>query len=288
MGSRGERSTRRRHRRRRASRTRAPRCGRLEANAWVVSLGLGVAACGAPGPVEPRAAPGELTLATYNVFFEAVDDADTVAAVGETGADVVLLQEVTARWQEVLEARYREPYPHRLFAPEGGAGGLGVLSRFPLRDLKHVPPLFKHPAWLVRVQAPWAELNVLNVHLRASRRAGQDIVSGLLSQSSDHELELRAFLDACDVLPEVVAGDFNDEPHEGGVAWLERRGFVDALERHHPGDPTFRVLGGLYSSTLDHILLDVGWSAADAWVLHRGNSDHWPLVARLRSARALR
>ena len=82
-----------------------------------------------------------------------------------------------------------------------------------------------------------------------------------------------------------MAGDFNDEPHEGGVAWLERRGFVDALERHHPGAPTFRALGGLYASTLDHILLDVGWSATDAWVLHRGRSDHWPLVARLRSAR---
>jgi endonuclease/exonuclease/phosphatase (EEP) superfamily protein YafD len=67
---------------------------------------------------------------------------------------------------------------------------------------------------------------------------------------------------------------------------LERRGFVDALERHHPGEPTWRALGGLYASTIDHILLGAGLSADEAWVLHRGNSDHWPLIVRVRSSGA--
>jgi endonuclease/exonuclease/phosphatase (EEP) superfamily protein YafD len=244
-----------------------------------VSLG----ACDAPGPVEPAPRAGELTLATFNVYFPAAEDEATAAALGETNADVILLQEISPRWQHVIDRRYGGAYPFQLFAPAGGAGGLGVISRFPLRDLGLLAPVLRHPAWLIGVLTPAGDVTVLNVHLRASRRRGQNIVSGLLGLSSDHELEMRSFLSACSQPPDIIAGDFNDGPHAGAVAWLERRGFIDALERHHPGEPTWRVLGGLYSSTLDHILIGAGLSAADALVLHRGNSDHWPLVSRLRS-----
>ena len=242
-----------------------------------------LAACDAPGPRARPAPAAELTLATFNIYFPAADDAETVAAVGETSADVILLQEVSARWQSALEQRYADVYPYRLFAPASGAGGLGALSRFPLRDRGLLRPVLKHPAWLVAVSTPIGELNLLNVHLRASARPGQDLVSGLLGLSSDHELEMRAFLDLCGVEPDVVAGDFN-EAQDGAVAWLVQRGFVDALSRHHAGEPTWRALGGLFSNALDHVLSNRALFAADAWVLRRGNSDHWPLIVRLRRA----
>jgi endonuclease/exonuclease/phosphatase (EEP) superfamily protein YafD len=245
----------------------------------------GVVGCSeAAGPVERPALPGELTLATFNVYFPAADDADTVATVGELGADVILLQEISPRWQVVLEQRYHESYPYRLFAPAGGAGGLGVLSRFPLRDEGFLKAPIKHPAWLVGVHTPLGDLHVLNVHLRASKRPGQNLLSGLFSRSSDHELEIRAFFAASRAPPDVVAGDFNEGPSGSAIKWLLGRGFVDALEQHRPGEPTFRTLGGLYATTLDHVLLGEGLSTVDAWVLRRGNSDHWPVVVRLRRA----
>ena len=236
------------------------------------------------GPVERPRLPGEFTLATFNVYFPAADDAETVATVGELGADVILLQEISPRWQQVLEQRYGESYPYRLFAPAGGAGGLGVLSRFPLRDEGLLAPPIKHPAWLVGVVTPAGDLHLLNVHLRASKRPGQNVLSGLFSRSSDHELEIRTFLAACRAPPQVVAGDFNEGPRGAAVQWLVQRGFADALEQHHPGEPTFRALGGLYTSTLDHVLLGPELTTIDAWVLRRGNSDHWPLIVRLRRA----
>ena len=231
-------------------------------------------------------APGELTLATFNLHFEAAEDTETVAAVGELAADIVLLQEVSPRWQEVLEQRYGTRYPHRLFAPARGAGGLGVLSRFPLLDQGLLAAPIHHPAWLVAAHTPAGELHLLNVHLRASRRRGQSLLAGLYSMSSDHELELRHFLENARVAPQVIAGDFNEGPHGAAVRWLLARGFSDALQQHQPGVPTFRALGGLYTSTFDHVMLAAELIAVDAWVVRRGSSDHWPLVVRLRRARA--
>jgi endonuclease/exonuclease/phosphatase (EEP) superfamily protein YafD len=238
----------------------------------------------APRPAARPALPGELLVATFNIYFPAADDAETVAAVGETAADVVLLQEVSPRWQQVLEERYSVTYPYRLFAPAGGAGGLGVLSRFPLVDEGLLAAAIRHPAWLVGVHTPAGELHVLNVHLRSSRRPGEPLLPGLFSMSSDHEREIRTFLGAARVAPQIVAGDFNEGPRGGAVSWLVQHGFVDALEQHAPGASTFRTLGGLYSSTLDHVLIGAELRATDAWVLERGNSDHWPVVARLRRA----
>jgi hypothetical protein len=60
------------------------------------------------------------TVASFNLYFPASDDPSTIEAVGETGADVVFLQEVSPRWQSVLDQRYRELYPHQLFAAAGG------------------------------------------------------------------------------------------------------------------------------------------------------------------------
>ena len=138
--------------------------------AAVACWGVLLACRDTPGPSARPRSPREFTLATFNVYFPAADDPETVAAVGETGADVVLLQEISPRWRDVLERRYAGLYPYRAFAPAGGAGGLGVLSRFPLHDGGILKAPIKHPAWLLGVSTPAGDLSLLNVHLRASRR----------------------------------------------------------------------------------------------------------------------
>jgi endonuclease/exonuclease/phosphatase family metal-dependent hydrolase len=200
--------------------------------------------------------------------------------VGITGADVIFLQEVSHEWESVLRRRYRDAYPQMLFAAAGAASGLGVISRFPLRDEGLLPPVWKHPAWLIGVQTPRGEVHVLNVHLRATRRPHQNLIAGLLGMGADHELEIRRFVAACRVAPTLVVGDFNEGQAGSAVEWLERQGFVDALGRYRPGEPSARALGGLYESTLDHILFQPSLPALDAWVLRGGHSDHWPVLAQ--------
>ena len=245
---------------------------------------LGGCSCGRalqhdpPAPVPAR--DGHFTLATFNLYFPAWEDSSTVELLGLTAADVIFLQEVSHQWEDVLRRRYRDAYPQMLFAAAGAASGLGVISRFPLRDEGLLPAVWKHPAWLIGVQTPRGEIHVLNVHLRASRRPHQNLIAGLLGMGADHELEIRRFVEACRVPPTLVVGDFNEGQKGAAVEWLERQGFVDGLGRYRPGEPTARALGGLYESTLDHILFHSSLPALDAWVLRGGRSDHWPVLAR--------
>jgi endonuclease/exonuclease/phosphatase (EEP) superfamily protein YafD len=246
---------------------------------------LGASGCGRalrhdPHQPAPGQGGGRFTLATFNLYFPAWGDPSTVELIGLTGADVIFLQEVSHEWEGVLRRRYHDAYPQMLFAAAGAASGLGVISRFPLQDEGLLPSVWKHPAWLISVQTPGAEVRVLNVHLRASRRPHQNLIAGLLGMGADHELEIRRFVEACRVEPNLVVGDFNEGQAGAAVQWLERRGFVDALGLHRPGEPTARALGGLYESTLDHILFQPPLPALDAWVLRGGNSDHWPVLAR--------
>jgi endonuclease/exonuclease/phosphatase (EEP) superfamily protein YafD len=267
------------------SRAPARSLAALGAAASLLLAALGGSSCGpalrhdAHAPAQGHGG-GHFTLATFNLYFGAWEDASTVELVGLTGADVIFLQEVSHEWESVLRRRYHDAYPQMLFAAAGAASGLGVLSRFPLRDEGLLPPVWKHPAWLISVQTPRGELRVLNVHLRATRRPHQNVVAGLFSMSADHETEIRRFIGACAVEPALVVGDFNEGQTGSAVEWLERRGFVDALGRHRPGEPTARALGGLYESTLDHILFQPSLPALDAWVLRGGKSDHWPVIAQ--------
>jgi endonuclease/exonuclease/phosphatase (EEP) superfamily protein YafD len=255
---------------------------------WTPALFAGLLGCGPalhhptePAP-HPSGAPGRFTLASFNLYFPAWEDASTIELIGATGADVIFLQEVSPGWESVLRRRYAQAYPEMLFAARAGASGLGVVSRFPLRDAGLLPAALKHPAWLIGVQTPAGEVPVLNVHLRASKRPGQNLFAGLFSMSADHELEIRRFFEACSVEPMLVVGDFNESSEGAAVEWLEHRGFVDALGRYRPGEPTWRALplGWLFRATYDHILFRESLPALDAWVLRGGNSDHWPVVAR--------
>lgn len=229
----------------------------------------------------PRSEALHFTIATFNLYFPGAHDAQTLEAVGETAADVIFLQEVSPEWETLLRQRYARSYPHQLFAATAGAGGLGALSRFPIESERSIPPLFRHPAWLIRVEAPGADLLVLNVHLRSSTRRGQSLLPGLFSMAADHEAEIQSFVAAYPELPDMVVGDFNEDVHGRAVTWLSQHGFVDALRQYRPEEPTWRTLAGLYRRTLDHILVRGCAQALDAWVLHAGNSDHWPLLARL-------
>src|SRR6185295_12281982 len=251
---------------------------------WVLRLGLCFSpGCSAPAqpPRTPEPGASQFTLASFNLYFPAAEDPETLETVGKTDTDVIFVQEVSPRWEAVLRQRYAQAYPYMLFAAKPGASGLGVLSRFPVESAALLPAVFKHPAWLIRLRLPAADLLVLNVHLRASRRPGQGLLPGLLSMSSDHAAEIRTFLSQCPGEPSLVVGDFNEGSGGAAVEWLETQRFVDSLNRYRPGEPTWRALplAGLYRSTLDHILFRGCVDALDARVLRSGHSDHWPLLA---------
>src|SRR5689334_11400463 len=146
-------------------------------------------------PLEPRDPdPGSFhfTVQTYNLNNDYGGDLTTLAAIGEANADVICLQEITATWQSVIEPRYAATYPHRLFKIDenGGAAGLGILSRFPLRDGGwHAGPNGWHPAWHYLVDSPHGTFKILNVHLRNATGDNGNTIQSLLRTSADHDYE---------------------------------------------------------------------------------------------------
>ena len=138
------------------------------------ALALLALGCGAP-PLEPRdPTPGvpHFTIATYNILGDSQGDVATRETIGETRADIICLEEVTAEWERVIRERYAADYPFMVFYAEGGAGGLGVLSKRRLIEEAFFEEVF--------VMADDPALRAARLGLLASVR---DLGAGLLDWS---------------------------------------------------------------------------------------------------------
>lgn len=241
-------------------------------------------ACGPP-PLEPRdPTPGlpHFRVQTYNVELTEYSDESTVDAVGAADADVVALQEVTPEWEDVLRERYSDRYPHMLFETDGGAGGLAVLSKYPLVDRGLLlGPGDWHPAWHVVVHTPMGPVQLLDVHLRPMFSGGGGAAKSYLTAGDDHQSQVELYTDDCTDLPTLILGDFNESPDGDAVKWLEGQGFRNALPLFHPGQETwrFRSVGNQLGETIDHIMFDDAFEPLNAYVEVQGDSDHIPVVA---------
>jgi endonuclease/exonuclease/phosphatase family metal-dependent hydrolase len=172
-----------------------------------------------------------------------------------------------------------------------GAGGLAMLSRFPLAE----ESIFEspnqsdpdwHPAWSVTVDTgPSGMIRILGLHLRAILSGRSSDSEAYFNVEEDHALEIRTFAASFDTTlsPSLVVGDFNEEPGGPAVRYLENAGYRSALPLFHPGQGTWSApsLGGQLSKTLDHVFFDASFAPLNAQVVKGGNSDHIPVVARL-------
>lgn len=252
--------------------------------AIAVSVGL-VSACndGVLEARDPSPDTVHFTVQSYNVELLHSSDEETVAAVGDEFADIIVLQEVTPEWEEILRSRYSEQYAYMVFRSEPGSGGLAALSHFPLTDqgLREGPNGW-HPAWHLDVETPAGPLQLLNVHLRSPLTGRDSALDAALSTGEDHLLSIELFSDSCeDDVPTLILGDFNEEVDGRAIRFLERSGFQNVLPLYHPGQITwrYRALAGQLDKTLDHILFDDSLISLNAWVSGAGNSDHFPVLA---------
>jgi endonuclease/exonuclease/phosphatase family metal-dependent hydrolase len=248
-----------------------------------------VVACG-PVPLEPRDPdPGvpHFVIQTYNIQDTSSGDPVTLEAVGAGNADVICLQEVTPVWEQALRTRYAQEYPYMLFHALDASEGLGFLSRFPLTDLGfHEEVHGWHPAWHAQAEMEMGPVQILNVHLRSVFTGTSGPVAAYFSTSSDHLEEVQGFSAACEQgFPTLVVGDFNEEPDGSAVAYLQNKGFQNALPLYHPGQPTWRdTASWQMEQTIDHVLFDHAFIPLNSWVENIGHSDHLPVLAHVEAA----
>lgn len=244
-------------------------------------------ACGGPArtPTDPQDAK-TLRVLSYNVNFGLAGDSDAIAAIRQSGADLVLLQETTAAWESQIRRQLVDVYPHMAFRHCCGAGGLAVLSKGRLVEDEYLSARTQDggwfPAWQHVVETPIGRIQTLNIHLRPPISNGGSVLRGYFSTRSVRKKEIRAHFSRLDgSLPTVIAGDFNESEDGRAVQYLHKRGLRSALPEFKPGADTWRwtTSVGPVHSQLDHIVYDPKLTPINAKVLKRGRSDHWPVVA---------
>lgn len=253
----------------------------------VVSLGRGCTRTPAPDldPVVGTMPPGGLRVMTFNVNYALADHPENIAAIEQGDADVVLLQETTHDGELAVREALADRYPHMRFRECCNAGGLGILSKYPIADEQYLAsPTRWFPAWRFVIDAPDGPVQLLDVHLRPPISDSGSWIVGTFTTDGIRLAEIETFGAALDpALPTIVAGDFNESERGDAVEWLGQRGFASVLPQFDPLATTWRWALPLSSVQLrlDHIVVGPQWRAVDARVLDAGVSDHRPVLAVL-------
>jgi len=232
--------------------------------------------------------PERLRLLSYNVNFGLAGDIAGVRAIGQAKADIVVLQETNPAWERALIETLGRRYPHVRFADPDGmpAGGLGVMSKFPIREVQTLPSdggFFV--AWRIVVDTNLGRIQILDVHLRPPTTDDGNYVVGLFSTRDDRLRELTKHMASLDPgLPAVIAGDFNEQGDGLALQYATQRGFTDAIAERHGSKRTWRwrLPGGMtIEYQLDHILVDNRLRSVASEIREVGRSDHFPIWADL-------
>lgn len=252
------------------------------------TTGLAAIACGGPMRTARAPAPGEqpIRVVSYNVNYGLAGDRATFDAIFASGADIISLQETTPRWERLIRTYAPAEYVEKLFHDGPGAGGLALLSKWPVSDIEYrdapAPGWFPAGRYLVEVRGQ--PIQVLAVHLRPPVSDSGSFVKGYFQSDEVHRVEIAAHAKLIDpVWPTIVLGDFNEDEGGDAIEWLEARGFENALPLYAPEAHTWRwdTWLGEITSNLDHVLFDRRLEAISARVDERGRSDHLPVVVDL-------
>ena len=257
----------------------------LAARGWMAAAALAAlllqfAPLAWPGGDEAlRAAHGctgpQVRIASVNLWFRNDDPARVLEWLASRPVDVVVLQEVTAQWQQALDATVTN-YPHRTMQPREDPYGIGVLSRWPIEDLESVDFAKDGlPSLVATLAVSGRRLQVIALHTH------WPVVPGLFLARNEG-LRLAAARARHSTLPVVLAGDLNLTPYAPEFRRLERdSGLRDALAERR-WRPTW--LAGFWPLALpiDHVLVPEDACVLDSSIGPAIGSDHSPVSVTLR------
>lgn len=226
---------------------------------------------------------------TYNLNRERAGSRRVLAAIRAGRADIACLQEVSPAWWKALKPVAAD-YPHVLHTLDRPDGEKGVLSRYPLEEVRFVPTAEGawFPQWLLRSATPAGEVDLAVVHLMPP--AYGDARLGLRAFHDTLAFRVREMRRLWDrgrpTGPTVVLGDFNEGDWGFAGAFLRACGLADALSAfdRHSATWRMRIRGLGLRERLDHVYHTPDLRCARATVLRRGDSDHLPVVADLERA----
>lgn len=213
-------------------------------------------------------------------------DVPAFAELARSSADVMMLSELTPDWvRSFYSTGMRKEFPYSLLVPAPGAGGFGMWSRFPI---KQVAPLRGGSMIAARMEVPGIRIdpvvaglhimNPLTYYGRAFRQWREGISAAAVRM--DH------LADISGSGPVIVAGDFNSTPDMRQFRDLLTNGYRDAVEQRgtgvaptYPSYPWFPPL-----ITIDHVLTRNANATSIRTVVVR-DSDHRAFLATVEIPR---
>ena len=161
-------------------------------------------------PWRTSSAPAErsVTVMTYNLLrYNEHTDAITNAILA-SGADVVGLQELNPRVASAIQQKLTTAYPYQqLDAQE--YGGLGVISRYPLRlSEERLRGSWGGALQIVLLSLDGELVTLLNVHVESTSLEPPSLME---KKTAKREQQVRAIMDfvAAQPRPLVITGDLN-------------------------------------------------------------------------------
>lgn len=241
---------------------------------------------------------GTVTLMTYNVMAGSDDMEDIAAAVLDSGAQVVALQEIGEEVGARLAERLSATHPYVDFAPCprcGDWGNLGILSAFPLEPLPSNlgGPSERNPQ-VALLRHPRGDVLLVNVHNLSTPRFPQiwpeEIARGLASRQAVAEA-IAELVRQADV-PVLAVGDFNTTERSGAYrsltgamvdSWRSAGfGFGSTFHGRAPSSGPWRLAVPSWLLRIDYVFHSPDLATvsvrAEEW---RAASDHRPVTAVL-------
>lgn len=266
---------------------------------------------------QPRS--GSLTVMSWNIrsgfgSFDLPEPAGGTsqleavgAVIGESGAEIIGLQEVDRHWHRsggvdqprVLAERLGMEWCHGAnWLPEGGAPGdmvpqygTAILSRWPIVEHRNVylptpEDWEQRGALIATIRVGEVEMTVINTHLQYGDPTGSDGSTRQRQEQLHAVLDLAAEADA----PVVITGDFNATPGSSEMGEIEktRSGFTDTWSHARPDQPGYTIPASPVAEPerrIDYIFVTDDLAIGDVSVVvndrTRIASDHFPVVADL-------
>lgn len=249
-------------------------------------------------PVAQATAAPPLSVMTFNIWGLSLNP-ETARVILASGApDLVALQELSPGMAGMVLKETGQVYPYHLFRPDRWNKGMGILSRYPLKELdsSHL----RDEQWqvqIVEVDLPGRTITVYNCHPHNDvawrhLKQGSSLARGIqLTYEGRRALIERLLQDISHrSTPILVLGDFNSSAQNDVYTMLANR-FTDAHAAAGWGfGHTFPAAWGKFEEIptpprqlrLDMIFYSEEFATLSSHTspLH-GESDHLPVLAEL-------
>jgi endonuclease/exonuclease/phosphatase (EEP) superfamily protein YafD len=228
------------------------------------------------GSAPPEGPSTEVTVMTVNLHYGGGDAATVVRLARDLDVDVLALEELTPGSRAAMEAAgLDELLPHSVAHPQGGPGGNGLWSRFPLAALP-MPDGFRRPPVAAQMDVDGQTVFLAAVHPTSPYPSNTVEWSAELGRLETWLAPIEG--------PIVVAGDFNATYDHRPFRDVLASGLRDAAEQVGAGFlPTYPAGRRRIPLviTIDHVLSGGGIVAVEVRRIDVAGTDHAGLVAVL-------